>query len=120
MAGFENTAGLNVRNWYGPRKTGGVRGFIKTEGYRNDFEVDLTIVGIPFIHPIAKGGIWVTKVDTSFVTGTVTALTIGGVNVFAATDAAPVFLAQANTGVIVVTGGTAGPIIIGSKNVAGA
>lgn len=120
MAGFENTAGLGVRNWYGPRRTGGTRGFIKTEGMFNQFEVDLTITGIPFIHPIPKGGMWVTQVDGSFVTGTVTAVTIGGVNVTAATATVPVFVPQANTGVIAVTGGTAGPLIIHSKNVAGA
>ncbi len=120
---FENSAGLGVRNWYGPRRTGGVRGVIKTEGSKNEFVHDLTVTGIPFTLPLAhlKGGVWVTKVDTNFVTaGTVTAYTIGGVNVFAATEAAPVFLASTNTGVLAQTGGTAGLIIVNYKNVAGA
>lgn len=122
MAGFENTAGLGVRNWYGPRRTGGVRGHIKTEGYNNEFAHDLSVTGIPFTLPLAhtKLGVYVTRVDTNFATGTVTAYTIGGVNVFGATDAAPVFLAANNTGVLAQTGGTGGLIVVRYKNVAGA
>lgn len=122
MAGFENSAGLGVNNWYGPRTTGGTRGIIKTEGYQNEFAHDISETGLPFTLPLAHltGGVWVTKVDISFATGPVTAYTIGGVNVFAATEAAPVFLASTNTGVLVQTGGTAGVIVVKYKNVAGA
>lgn len=119
--GYENSAGLNVYNHYGPRDSGGTRGIIKTEGYQNEFEHNISATGIPFILPLAHtGGVWVTKVDISFATGPVTAYTIGGVNVFAATDAAPVFLAASNTGVLAQTGGTAGVIVVRYKNVAGA
>lgn len=118
MAGFENTAGLGVNNWYGPRRTGGVRGIFKTEGFRYEYDHNLNIAGIPFKFDIKKGGVYVTKVDISFATGPVTAYTIGGVNVFAATEAAPVFLADTNTGVIVQTGGTAGNIVTSYKNLA--
>ena len=117
---YQNAAGLNVNNYYGPRASGGTRGHIKTEGYQNEWELNLAQPAIAFPFPLYKGGVYVTKVDISFATGPVTAFTIGGVNVFAATDAAPVFLAANNTGVVVQTGGTAGVIVVRYKNVAGA
>lgn len=117
---YENSAGLKVNNFYGPRTSGGTRGVIKTEGYQNEFAHNLKIAGLPFLFDIKPGGVYVTKVDISFAVGPVTAYTIGGVNVFAATEAAPVFLAATNTGVIVQTGGTAGLIVVKYKNVAGA
>lgn len=117
MAGYENSAGLNVSNHYGPRDSGGTLGNIKTEGYQNEFSHNLDRAGLPIKFPIYEGGVWVTKVDINFATGPVTAYTIGGVAVFAATDAAPVFLAANNTGVIVQTGGTAGTIVVRYKNV---
>jgi hypothetical protein len=122
MAGFENSAGIGVRNWYGPRKTGGVRGHIKTEGYNNEFAHDLSQVGIPFTLPLGhtKLGVYVTRVDTAFTVGTVTAYTIGGVSVLNASDTAPVFLAATNTGVLAQTGGTGGLVVVRYKNVAGA
>lgn len=120
MAGFENSSGLNVNNYYGPRDSGGTRGQFKTEGYQNEFVYNIAAAGkaIDFKFPVMPGGVYVTKVDISFATGPVTALTIGGVAVFAATDAAPVLVPAGNTGVIVQTGGTAGTIVIRYKNVA--
>ncbi|MNL56903.1 hypothetical protein D3C87_1804260 [compost metagenome] len=44
-----------------------------------------------------------------------TALAIGGVSVIAATEAAPVGIVAANTGVLTKTGGTAGYVIIRYK-----
>jgi hypothetical protein len=117
---YENSAGLQVNNFYGPRGSGGTKGVIKTEGYQNEYAHNLKIAGLPFKFDIKPGGVYVTKVDISFATGPVTAYTIGGVNVFAATEAAPVFLAANNTGVIAQTGGTAGVIVVKYKNVAGA
>ena len=120
MAGFEKNTGLNVNNYYGPRDSGGTLGQLKTEGYQNEFVYNIAAAGkaIDFKFPVMPGGVYVTKVDISFATGPVTALTIGGVAVFAATDAAPVSIPAGNTGVIVQTGGTAGTIVIRYKNVA--
>lgn len=118
MAGFENTSGRNVNTYYGPRDSGGTRGNVKTAGYQNEFAHNIDAAGWPVKFPIMPGGVWVTKVDINFSTGPVTAYTIGGVAVFAATDAAPVFLAESNTGVVVQTGGTAGDIIVRYKNFA--
>lgn len=118
--GFESNTGLNVSNYYGPRDSGGTRGVIKTEGHRNVFAWNLNATGIAFKFPVGPvGNIYITKVDESFVTGDVTALTIGGVSVLAATDAAPVTIASNNTGVLGQTGGTAGTILIEYKVLAG-
>ena len=117
---YESNTGLKVNNYYGARDSGGTHGQFKTEGYQNEFVYNIAPAGkfIDFKFPVMPGGVYVTKVDISFATGPVTALTIGGVNVFAATDAAPVSVPAGNTGVIVQTGGTAGTIVIRYKNVA--
>jgi hypothetical protein len=109
---FSNTAGLGVNNHYGPRDSGGTRGVFKTEGYDSEFVWNLSATGLPVKFPT---NVEVTGVDVTFVTGTVTALTIGGVAVFAATEAAPVGVVTANTGVLVKTGGTAGVLVIRYK-----
>lgn len=109
---FETTSGLGVNNHYGPRDSGGTRGIYKTEGYYNEFVINLDRAALPVKFPV---NVEVVGVDETFVTGNVTALTIGGVDVIAATDAAPVAVVTANTGVIAQTGGTAGYIIVKYK-----
>lgn len=117
---YESTSGLNVFNHYGPRESGGVRGVFKTEGYLYEYVIDLEGESLPFDFVSYPGGVAVFEVDETFVEGNVTALTIGGVAVLAATRAAPVILAADNTGVIAQTGGTGGKLIVRFKNVAGA
>lgn len=112
MAGFENSAGIGVNNYYGARDSGGTRGVHKTEGYYNEFVWNLTSTGLPIKFPT---NVEVIGVDETFTTGDVTALTIGGVSVIAATEAAPVAVVTANTGVLAQTGGTAGAIVIRYK-----
>lgn len=109
---FANQAGLNVSNHYGARDSGGTRGVYKTEGYYNEFVINLDRAALPVKFPV---NVEVVGVDETFVTGDVTALTIGGVAVIAATEAAPVGIVPANTGVISQTGGTAGYIIVKYK-----
>jgi len=85
--GFENKAGLNVNNFYGARNTGGTRGIVKTEGTYNEFSATVPLTNtIDFKFPVLKG-VNVVGFHAGNATGTLTALTIGGVNVFAATDA---------------------------------
>lgn len=109
---FENSAGLNVSNHYGPRASGGTQGVYKTEGYYNEFVWNLDGDNLPVVFP---RNVEVIGVDETFVTGDVTALTIGGVSVLLATEAAPVAVVSANTGVLAQTGGTAGYIVIRYK-----
>ena len=116
--GFENKAGINVSNYYGARNTGGTRGIVKTEGTYNEFSTTVPLTGtIDFKFPVLKG-VKVVGFYAGDATGTLSALTIGGVNVFAATDAAPVALASGNTGVVSQTGLTAGELVIKFTRVA--
>jgi hypothetical protein len=115
---YENSAGLNVTNHYGPRTTGGVQGVFKTEGYRNEYVVDGASQGLIYLHPRGDG-VWVNGHDFTFAVGTVTSITIGGVEVIGATEAAPIRLFKENTGQVVVTGLTGGKVVIFYKNVAG-
>lgn len=110
--GYESNTGLNVSNHYGPRDSGGTQGVYKTEGYENEFVWNLDRGVLPVKFP---RNVKVTGVDRTFATGTVTALTVGGVAVLAATDAAPVSVVKANTGVLAQTGATAGYIVIRYK-----
>lgn len=109
---FENSAGLGVNNHYGPRDTGGTQGVFKTEGYYNEFIYNIDGQNLPVKFP---RNVEVIGVDETFVTGNVTALTVGGVDVIAATEAAPVAVVAANTGVLAQTGGTAGYIVVRYK-----
>lgn len=115
---YENSAGLGVNNQYGPRKTGGEQGVNLTDGAYNEYVISLPLSGLKYKFPV-RGNVKVVGVDVTFATGTVSALTIGGVAVLAATAAAPVALAGSNTGVVAQTGGTAGTVIVKFANVSG-
>lgn len=115
---YENSAGLNVTNQYGPRTTGGARGVYKTEGFKNEFILDGNSVGIQYLYPRGDG-IFVYNIDRTFAVGTVTSIKIGGVEVIGATPAAPIRLYKENTGEIVIVGLTSGKVAVEYKNVAG-
>lgn len=115
---YEDSAGLNVHNQYGPRTSGGEQGVELVDGYIQHYFLDLPLAGLYNIFPV-RNNCEVFEVDTTFVTGTVTALAIGGVSVLAATAAAPVHIPEGNTGIVTQTGGTAGKLVIKFKNVAG-
>ena len=116
---YEDSSGLNVHNQYGPRKVGGGQGVHRTAGYKNEYVIDQPSQGLEFLFP-RGGGVFVTGVDDTYVaSGTVTSVTIGGVEVLAATDAAPVYIPYTNTGEVVQTGMTAGRIVVSFKKSAG-
>ena len=114
---FEDSAGLNVNNHYGPRDSGGTEGVTKTEGVNNEFTLNLTDTNLDFGFPVqlaTQPSLWVTKADISQATGATGVVTIGGVAVEGATPEAPVEIASGNTGVIVVAGpATDGLVLIG-------
>ncbi len=64
--GFENSAGLGVSNYYGPRSQGGQKGFIHTDGSRNEFLVDLTAPGRSGDTIPTGNYAYVTEVDLTF------------------------------------------------------
>lgn len=109
---FENTSGLNVNTQYGSRDTGGTQGVYNTAGYEAEFVYNLDGDDLGALFP---RNVEVVGVDETFVTGDVTALTIGGVDVIAASEAAPVGVTPANTGVVAQVGGTAGYIVVKYK-----
>lgn len=115
---YENSAGLNVHNHYGPRTTGGDQGVHKTEGFENEYVVDGASQGLPYLFP-RGGGVFVYKIDRTYAIGTVTDVKIGGLSVFAATEAAPIKVPFNNTGEVVVTGLTGGRLVIYFKKSAG-
>lgn len=115
---YENTAGINVDNQYGPFNAGGTQGVLKTRGYREEFTINFDAEMISVLFPVGEG-CWVTGVDETFSTTAVSAYTVGGVDILAATEAAPVELAASNTGIIVITGPTAGTVVTEYKSVQG-
>ena len=113
---YEDSAGLNVNNHYGPRDSGGTEGVSKTEGVSNEFTINFSDTNLDLGFPVqlaTQPSLWVTKSDISQLVGTITTQTIGGVNIAAATPEAPVEIDSTNTGVIVFTGVTGGLALIG-------
>lgn len=119
---YESTSGLGVNNQYGPRKVGGGEGYFKTEGYKSQYVIDLPSAGLKAdgIAKAARGGVYVTAIDVNFVVGTVTHIAVGGTAVYDSSSPVtlPVHLAANNTGVVVVTGGTGGKVVIETRDVA--
>jgi hypothetical protein len=109
MSGFEDSAGLGVNNHYGPRDAGGTEGVVRTDGTNNEFMIDKDSQQLDFGFPATDGSAYVTLVDHTVSNGTT--FTIGGVDVSAATDAAPVNIPADNTGVI-VTDATTGKVLV--------
>lgn len=108
---YEKTSGLSVSNHYGARNTGGTQGVTRTDGTNNEYmvDVDITTDGLDFPFPVTDGSAWVTQVDTAVTNATT--FVIGGVDVIAATDAAPVQIPNGNTGII-STDGVTGRVLV--------
>lgn len=102
----------DVGKTYGPRDAGNQSGPTKTEGIYNEVVVNFDAVGGAPMTVLA--GAEVIGVDETFSTGAVTVATVGGTNVLLATEAAPVTA----SGEVVVTGPTAGSVVIRYKRVA--
>ena len=113
---FEDSAGLNVSNFYGARDSGGSEGITKTEGSTNEWSYDPTNTAIGFGFPSPATGqnsVWVTNVvDAVDPTDDITAMAIGGVNVFAATLAVPIEIPAGNTGVVSLYAGGTGRCVV--------
>jgi uncharacterized protein YjdB len=115
---YENSAGLNIHNQYGPRTVGGSQGVYKTEGFKNQYVIDQESQGLEYLFP-RGGGVFVTGYDDTYATGTVTSITIGDLEVIGATEDAPIHIPYTNTGEVVQTGMTAGRLEIYFKKAAG-
>jgi hypothetical protein len=118
---YENSAGIGVSNHYGPRDSGGTEGITKTEGSTNEWSYDPTDTALGFGFPSPATGqnsVWILNVvDAVDPTDNITAMSIGGVAVFAATLAVPIEIPAGNTGVIsAYAGGTGRCIVTYSKS----
>lgn len=111
---YEKTSGLGVNNFYGPRTSGGVQGPDVSSGVLNQFVwfYDSTAL-LDDRFPIPAGSM---VVDVTKPAG-VTAVTVGGTAVQAATWAAPVVAG----GAVAVTGAVTGDkVVITYQKVVGA
>lgn len=111
---YENSAGLGVNNFYGPRKAQGAQGPDVSSGVLNQFVwfYDSTAL-INNRFPIPAGSM---VVDVTKPAG-ITAVTVGGTAVQGATWAAPVVAG----GAVAVTGATTGDkVVITYQKVVGA
>lgn len=113
--GYEAKTGLGVSNQYGPRAAVGVKGELEMDGYEQVFVVNLDGTGPTILFPVVDGSAWITGVDSTFATGTLTDADIGAADIDAASTASPVHIADGNTGIITQTGLTAGNMIIKYK-----
>lgn len=105
--GYENSAGLSVHNHYGPRVASGVRGVEPADGVERKLIVKIDpAVALDDQFVIPAGAI------VTGVTGpvAVTAVSVGGTAVKAATEAEPVAVTTA--GAPVITGGAKGDVVI--------
>lgn len=118
MMAYENSSGLNIHNQYGPRTTGGSQGIYMTDGLRNEYVIDQADQGLQYLFP-RGGGIFVFGLDKTYAVGSVTSVKIGGLEVSAATEAAPVYIPASNTGQCVQTGMTSGRLVVLFKKEAG-
>jgi len=105
---YENSAGLGVNNFYGPRTAVGARGPDVSSGVLNEYvwfyDTATTNLGGAFLIPAGSAVVDVNAPSN------VTAVTIGGTAVQGATWAAPVTVTTG--GAPVVTGATAGQRIV--------
>lgn len=111
---YEKTSGLGVNNFYGPRTSGGVQGPDVSSGVLNQFVwfYDSTAL-LDDRFPIPAGSM---VVDVTKPAG-VTAVTVGGTAVQAATWVAPVVAG----GAVAVTGAVTGDkVVITYQKVVGA
>jgi len=115
---YEDSAGLNVHNQYCPRSIGGEQGVYPAAGLKTEFVVDLPLSGLNYKFPV-RNNVKVVGYNDNFAEGTVSAFTVGGVDVTTATESAPVSIGKSNSGVIAQTGGTGGYVILVYENVAG-
>lgn len=109
--GFESNTGLNVSNHYGQRQVGGEEGLVKTEGAGNEAALDYDgdVLGKPVVVP---AGAVVTQVLDDFATGAITAATVGAVDISGADGAAINYVPVPAGGELVVTGPTAGKVVV--------
>jgi hypothetical protein len=108
---FENSAGLGVSASYGARKVGGFDAVKKTSGLTYEAVVNFDGDDLPFKLVIPAGAV-VTNIKKNFAAGTVSAATVGAVNIASATGTTATRIEVPLGGDLTITGPTAGSIIV--------
>ena len=114
---YEDTSGLNVNNHYGPRRSGGTQGVERTAGAGKEASVNFDGDALDFKGEIPAGAV-VTEVVSDFATGAVATAVVGAVSIAAADGSAATYVDVPLGGSLVVTGPTAGSVIVKYLNVA--
>ena len=115
--GFESNTGLNVKNHYGPRAVGGTQGVERTAGIKNEATVNFDGEAFDFYVDIPAGAV-VTHVMDEFATGAVATAVVGAVDISAADGTEAAYVAVPLGGDLVITGPTAGSVVVYFLNVA--
>ena len=122
-ASFGKADGTNVTGTvsqhYGGFEIGNAEGVIKTEGVDNELTINFDGDQIDLPVTVPAGAI-VTDVIDDFAVGSVTTLTVGGVDVSGADGAKANFVAIPDGGLVVAEGPTGGYVIVKYMHVAGA
>lgn len=112
---YEKTSGLNVTNHYGARSSGGTQGVERTSGAGNEAVINFDGQALDFKVEIPAGAV-ITDLIDDFATGSVSAATVGSVDISTASPAT--FIKVPLGGTLTVTGPTAGSVIVKYLNVA--
>lgn len=121
--GFENSAGLGVNNHYGPRTVGGSKGELPSAGAVKELEFnfdDVATRGELLVNPELKLGDVVLEVVTKFATVGTLVATAGGnnQNIALADGSAATYVTVDADGPVLVSGVTAGSVIVRYMSVA--
>ena len=109
--GFESNTGLGVANHYGARSTGGFKGGeAPSAGAEKEISVNFDGDALDVKSSIPAGAIVTEIVD--FFTGTISAATVGALDISAANGAVANYATVVTAGDLTITGPTAGTAVV--------
>ena len=109
----------NVSQHFGPRDEDSPEGVVKTEGGMNELVIDFDTARPTYQEVTLPAGAVVWSLDTTFATGSVTAATVGAIDISGANGTVANQVTITATGEITVTGPTAGKVVVNYRNYAG-
>ena len=109
----------NVSQHFGPRTEDSPKGTVRTAGGYNETVLDFDTDGPAFADVYIPAGAVVTDLDVSKATGSVTAATVGAIDISGADGLTATEVDITTAGKVTVTGPTAGKVVVIWKNYAG-
>ena len=108
----------NVSNNYGPRSTGGGKGNIRTAGSMNEAVINFDASGPSHLNHQVPAGAVVVDIRGVDLTGSISAATVGAVDISAAQlDTDTTWVTVPLGGTLTVTGPTAGKVVVKYDNI---